>query len=94
MYVGVALWARWVGAGRALAGAIGVNVVTHPVLYAAGLGFTSAWQLALAELLVALVEAALLLWWWRLARVRAAVGTVVWLAVAANATSTALGVLR
>jgi hypothetical protein len=69
-------------------------VVTHPVLYAAGLAFTSAWHVALAESLVALTEAALLVWWWRLGRVTGAVATAVWLAVAANAASTAVGLLR
>ena len=93
VYVLFARAARWAGAWRALAGALGVNVVTHPVLYAAGLSFVAAWQLVVAEAVVALVEAGLLVWWWRV-RERAGVVTVACVAVAANATSTAVGLLR
>lgn len=91
IYVAFARAARWAGAGRALAGAVAVNVVTHPLLYAAGLGFVAAWQLAVAEAVVALVELALLAWWWRVTG--SGVGTLAWVAVAANATSTAVGLL-
>ena len=49
----------------ALAGAVGVNLLTHPILYAASAGFSSWPQLLGAEALVALVEGLALAWVWR-----------------------------
>ena len=49
----------------ALAGAVGVNLLTHPILYAASAGFSSSPQLLAAEALVALVEGLALAWVWR-----------------------------
>ena len=48
------LFAR-VSVPLALAGAVGVNLLTHPILYAASAGFSSSPQLLAAEALVALV---------------------------------------
>lgn len=84
--------AGWAGWGRALVGAVGVNVVTHPVLYAVSTGFRSPWQLVGAEVGVAAVETALLVAGWRL-RAREDAVTVALAVVAANAASTALGLL-
>ena len=84
--------AGWAGWGRALVGAVGVNVVTHPVLYAVSTGFGSPWQLAGAEVVVTVVETALLCWWWRV-RGREDAVTLALAVVAANAASTALGLL-
>ena len=84
--------AGWAGWGRALVGAVGVNVVTHPVLYAVSTGFASPWQLAAAEVVVAVAEVALLVWWWRV-RGREDALTLALAVVAANAASTALGLL-
>ncbi|WP_156023378.1 hypothetical protein [Terracoccus sp. 273MFTsu3.1] len=84
--------AGWTGWGRALVGAVGVNVVTHPVLYAVSTGFGSPWQLVGAEVAVAAVETALLVAGWRV-RSREDAVTVALTVVAANAASTALGLL-
>jgi hypothetical protein len=90
--VAFALGAGWTGWGRALVGAVGVNVVTHPGLYAVSTGFGSPWQLLGAELAVAAVETALLVAGWRV-RARQDAVTVALAVVAANAASTALGLL-
>jgi hypothetical protein len=58
------LFAR-VSVPLALAGAVGVNLLTHPILYAASAGFSSWPQLLGAEALVALVEGLGLAWVWR-----------------------------
>ena len=58
------LFAR-VSVQLALAGAVGVNLLTHPILYAASAGFSSWPQLLGAEALVALVEGLGLAWVWR-----------------------------
>lgn len=58
------LFAR-VSVPLALAGAVGVNLLTHPILYAASAGFSSWPQLLGAEALVALVEGLALAWVWR-----------------------------
>jgi hypothetical protein len=58
------LFAR-VSVPLALVGAVGVNLLTHPILYAASAGFTSWPQLLAAEALVALVEGIGLAWVWR-----------------------------
>ena len=58
------LFAR-VSVPLALAGAVGVNLLTHPILYAASAGFSSSPQLLAAEALVALVEGLALAWVWR-----------------------------
>ena len=58
------LFAR-VSVPLALAGAVGVNLLTHPILYAASAGFSSWTQLLAAEALVALVEGLALAWVWR-----------------------------
>ena len=84
--------AGWAGWGRALVGAVGVNVVSHPVLYAASTGFRSPWQLVGAEVAVAAVETALLVAGWRV-RAREDAMTVALAVVAANAASTAIGLL-
>ena len=90
--VAFALLAGWSSWGRAVAAAVGVNVLTQPLLYAVSTRFTSSLQLVAAELVVAAVEAALLTWWWRL-RGREDVATLALTAVAANALSTAAGLL-
>ena len=90
--VAFALLAGWSSWGRAVAAAVGVNVLTQPLLYAVSTRFTSSLQLVAAELVVAAVEAALLTWWWRL-RGREDVTTLALAAVAANALSTAAGLL-
>ena len=82
-------WWSW---GRAVAAAVGVNVLTQPLLYAVSTRFTSSLQLVAAELVVVAVEAALLAWWWRL-RDREDLTTLALAAVAANALSTAAGLL-
>ena len=58
------LFAR-VSVPLALAGAVGVNLLTHPILYAASAGFSSWPQLLAAKALVALVEGLALAWVWR-----------------------------
>ena len=58
------LFAR-VSVPLALAGAVGVNLLTHPILYAASAGFSSWPQLLGAAALVALVEGLGLAWVWR-----------------------------
>lgn len=58
------LFAR-VSVPLALAGAVGVNLLTHPILYAASAGFSSWPQLLAAEALVAFVEGLALAWVWR-----------------------------
>ena len=58
------LFAR-VSVPLALAGAVGVNLLTHPILYAASAGFSSSPQLLAAEALVAFVEGLALAWVWR-----------------------------
>ena len=58
------LFAR-VSVPLALGGAVGVNLLTHPILYAASAGFSSSPQLLAAEALVALVEGLALAWVWR-----------------------------
>ena len=58
------LFAR-VSVPLALAGAVGVNLLTHPILYAASAGFSSWPQLLGAEALVAFVEGLALAWVWR-----------------------------
>ncbi len=90
--VGFARAAGWVGWRRALVGAVGVNVATQPVLYAVSAGFVSPWQLVGAEVVVGIVEAALLLWWWPV-RGREEAVTLAVAVVAANAASTAIGLL-
>lgn len=90
--VAFGLLAGWVGPRRAVAGAVGVNVVTHPVLYAVSTGFGSPWQLVGAEAVVVAVETLLLVWWWQV-RGREDTVTLALAVVAANATSTALGLL-
>ena len=84
--------ACWVGRRHAVAGAVGVNAVTHPVLYAVSTGFGSPWQLVGAELAVVAVESLLLAWWWQV-RSREDTVTLALAVVAANAASTALGLL-
>jgi len=84
--------AGWAGWGRALVGAVGVNLVTHPVLYAVSTGFGSPWQLVGSEVVVAAVETAILVAWWRV-RAREDAVTLALAVVAANAASTALGLL-
>ena len=84
--------AGWAGWGRALVGAVGVNVVTHPVLHAVSTGFGSPWQLVGTEVAVAAVETALLVAGWRV-RPREDAMTVALAVVAANAASTAIGLL-
>jgi hypothetical protein len=84
--------AAWTTSGRAVAGAVGANLVTHPVLYAVSTGFASPWQLVAAETVVVGVETVLLLWWWRV-RGREDATTLALTVVAANAASTALGLL-
>jgi hypothetical protein len=84
--------AGWAGWGRALVGAVGVNVVTHPVLYAVSTGFGAPWQLVGAEVAVVAVETALLVAWWRVRAGEDAV-TLALVVLAANAASTALGLL-
>jgi hypothetical protein len=84
--------ARWVGPPGAVAGAVGVNVVTHPVLYAVSTGFRSPWQLVMAEAVVVAVETVLLVWWWHV-KAREDTVTLALAVVAANAASTALGLL-
>ena len=84
--------AGWAGWGRALVGAVGVNVVTHPVLYAVSTGFGSPWQFVGAEVAVAAVETVLLVAGWRV-RAREDAVTVALAVVAANAASTAIGLL-
>ena len=59
------LFAARVSVPLALAGAVGVNLLTHPILYAASAGFSSWPQLLGAEALVALVEGLGLAWVWR-----------------------------
>ncbi len=49
----------------AVVGAAGVNLLTHPILYAASASFTSPVQFLVAEALVALVEGLGLSWVWR-----------------------------
>jgi hypothetical protein len=90
--VAFAWLARWVGKRRAVAGAVGVNAVTHPVLYAVSAGFGSPWQLVGAETVVVAVETLLLVWWWHV-RGREDTVTLALAVVAANAASTALGLL-
>ena len=84
--------AGWAGWRRAVVGAVGVNVVTHPVLYAVSTGLGSPWQLVGSEVVVAAVETAILMAWWRV-RAREDAVTLALAVVAANAASTALGLL-
>jgi len=58
------LFAR-VSVPLALVGAVGVNLLTHPIVYAASASFTSAAQFLAAEALVAFVEGLGLAWAWR-----------------------------
>ena len=89
VFARLAGWASW---RCVLAAALGVNVLTQPLLYALSTRFTSPWQLACAEVVVAAVETALLAWWWRV-RGREDTTTLALAVIAANATSTALGLL-
>jgi hypothetical protein len=82
-------WSSW---RRAVAAAVGVNVLTQPLLYAVSTRFTSPLQLVAAEVVVVVVEAAVLVWWWRV-RGREGVTTLALAVVAANALSTAAGLL-
>ena len=84
--------AGWASFGRAVAGAAGANLGTHPLLYAVSTGFESPWQLVAAEAVVVGVETVLLGWWWRV-RGREDALTLALTLVAANAASTALGLL-
>ncbi|MEO7059427.1 MAG: hypothetical protein ABI083_06900 [Lapillicoccus sp.] len=86
VYVACAIglgWARW---PRAVVAAAGVNLVTHPLLYAVTLhrGSVVLW---LAEVVATLVESALLTWWWQ-AR---PVSTVLAVALVANGLSFVVG---
>jgi hypothetical protein len=90
--VAFARLARWASWPRALAAAVGVNVLTQPLLYAVSTRFTSSWQLTGAEVVVAAVETAVLALWWRV-RGRESTTTLALAAIAANATSTVLGLL-
>lgn len=92
LVVTLALLAEWTTFSRAAAGAVGVNVVTHPVLYAVSTGFGSPWQLVAAEAVVVIVETVLLVWWWRVGG-REDTVTLALTVIAANAASTALGLL-
>lgn len=90
--VGFARLAGWAAWGRAAAAAVGVNVLTQPVLYAVSTHFSSSAQLVGAEVVVVVVETALLAWWWRV-RGREETTTLALAVVAANALSTAAGLL-
>jgi hypothetical protein len=74
----------------ALAGAVGVNLLTHPIVYAVALAWPHPVVWVLAELGAVAVEALGLAWAWRVPRPSA----WLWLgAVAANALSTAVGLV-
>ncbi|MFM6848092.1 MAG: hypothetical protein ACKOVB_03190 [Terrabacter sp.] len=90
--VAFARLAGWSTPVRAVAGAVVVNVLTQPLLYAVSRGFTSAVQLVAAEVVGVGVETMLLGWWWRV-RGREDVTTLALAVVAANALSTAAGLL-
>ncbi|GAB3885202.1 hypothetical protein [Terrabacter terrigena] len=90
--VAAARLAGWVGWGRALAAGVGVNVLTQPLLYAVSTRFRSSLQLVAAEVVVVAVEATVLAWWWRV-RAREETTTLALAVVAANALSTAAGLL-
>ena len=72
--------------------ALSVDVLTQPLLYAVSARFTSSAQLVAAEVAVVAVETTLLSWWWRV-RAREGVTTLALAVVAANALSTAAGLL-
>lgn len=93
-------WRRWAIA------VVGVNLVTHPVLYAVADSrlVTTVPALLAAEAVVVIVEALLLRWWWERRDTAGMEGIegiegiegmvqVVLAALAANATSTAVGLL-
>ncbi len=84
--------AGWSAPVRAVAGAVVVNLLTQPILYAVSTGFTSWVQLVGAEVIVVAVETVLLAGWWRV-RGREDVTTLALAVVAANALSTAAGLL-
>lgn len=90
--VGFARLAGWASWGRGVASAVGVNVLTQPVLYAVSTRFSSPTQLLAAEVVVVVVETALLAWWWRV-RGREGRSTLALAVVAANALSTVAGLL-
>lgn len=78
----------WVSWPLALVAGVVVNVLTHPLMYAAAQHFDAWWQLATAEAMVALIEAAVLVWAWR----RRPTEWWVWVgAVVANALSVLAG---
>lgn len=76
------------GLRRALVLAIGVNLITHPVLYLVALGLESLAALALAELVVVSVEALII---WLVVR-REPIWTTL-AALGANALSLVLGLM-
>ncbi|MER7073490.1 hypothetical protein [Terrabacter sp. NPDC000476] len=84
--------AGWASGRVAVAGAVAVNVLTQPLLFAASTAFGSPGRLLAAEAVVVAVETALLRWAWRV-RGRQGVVTLACAVLAANATSTALGLL-
>lgn len=90
--VGFARHAEWAAWGRAVAAAVGVNVLTQPLLHAVSTRFSSSAQLVAAEVVVVVVETALLTRWWRV-RGREETTTLALAVVAANALSTAAGLL-
>ncbi|MEI2827789.1 MAG: hypothetical protein V9F04_16410 [Dermatophilaceae bacterium] len=80
----------WVSWPLALVAGVIVNLLTHPLLYAASLRFDAWWQLAAAETIVALVEGSVLVWAWR----RRPTESWVWVgAVVANALSVLVGLV-
>ncbi len=89
VYVVVGRLLGSVSSGRALGAAVGVNLLTHPIMYAVTIPL--AWPARLgAEAIVVVVEALLLAWWWRQSR------CAVWIwaaATAANALSTSVGLI-
>ena len=91
--LGYAVLARvfaWVSWPLALVAGVIVNLLTHPLLYAASLRFDAWWQLAAAETIVALVEGSVLVWAWR----RRPTESWVWVgAVVANALSVLVGLV-
>ena len=84
--------AGWAGWGRALSGAVGVNVLTQPLLYAVATRAAAAWQLVGSEVIVVAVETLLLARWWRVGA-RGERVTLVLAVLATNAAASALGLL-
>lgn len=86
VYLACAIGLEWAGWSRAVAGAVGVNLVTHPLLYTVTL-HRGPLILGVAEVVATAVEGALLAWWWRARQV----GTVLVVAFVANGLSLVVG---